>query len=271
MLYVVAALAGGYALVCLLAVCFQERLVFYPTRMIGRTPAAAGLAHEDVTFTREDGTELNGWFVPGGPVTVLVCHGNAGNVGDRVETLAILASLDLSVLIFDYAGYGRSQGRPTERGTYDDAAAARRWLVETRGVDPSRLVYFGRSLGGAVAIGLAEREPPAALVVEATFSTLPDLGAIVYPWLPVKLLSRVRYDSVRRVRTLDCPKLIMHSREDETVPFELARRLFAAAAEPKWFVELSGGHSSGHLDSGRSYVDAWAQFLDDAGITRRRS
>jgi len=287
----VGVVAGGYVLICLLAFLFQDRLVFIPGRTLGATPSVLGLAYEDARFVASAGVDLHGWFVPAGdpgdavdgdagakppgdattdgpgdrpgdgaPV-VLVCHGNAGTIADRLDTIAILHDLGANVFIFDYRGYGESDGRPSEAGTYRDARAAWDHLVETRGIDADQVVLLGRSLGGAVAVELATRVTPAGLILESTFTTMGDLGARVYPLLPVKLLSRIRYDSRARIADVDVPKLFLHSPDDDVVPVELGRRLFEAAAEPKTWVDLRGGHNDGFLVTGTRYREAIGGFI----------
>ena len=215
----------------------------------------------------EDGIALHGWWVPaGGPddarATVLFFHGNAGNISHRIERLLQFHGLGLNTLIIDYRGYGRSQGAPSEAGTYRDADAAWRHVVEERGVSPDRLVFFGHSLGGAVAVQLASQRPGAGLVVEASFLSVPDVGAYHYPWLPVRWLSRFRYDSQAVLPRVGCPVLVSHSREDDIIPFEHGRRLFEAAAEPKWLMEIVGDHDRGFLLTGQSYLRQLDRFLD---------
>jgi fermentation-respiration switch protein FrsA (DUF1100 family) len=172
---------------------------------------------------------------------VLFCHGNAGNVSHRLDTLQFFRSLGLGTLIFDYRGYGRSDGSPSEKGTYRDAEAAWRHLVEQRQIPPERIVILGRSLGGAVAARLAADQRPGALVVESAFTSVPDLAARMFPVYPVHLLARIRYNTLKWIRRVHCPVLVVHSRDDEMIPFRHGRRLFEAAPEPKEFLELRGG------------------------------
>ncbi len=168
----------------------------------------------------------------------------------------------LSVLIFDYRGYGKSGGSPSEEGTYRDADAAWGYLLHTRKVPPEKIVLFGRSLGGAVAAELARRTKPAALILESTFTSLPDLGAEIYPWLPVRVLSKFRYSTLDKIASLTCPKLIIHSPRDEIVPFGQGRALFERAAPPKTFLEIAGGHNDGFLLSETRYKEGLGIFLD---------
>ena len=256
--------AGTYLGVCLLAFAFQSHLVFYPERRITATPASAGMTYRDVFFETEDGVKLHGWFVPaaGTPWVLLYCHGNAGNVSDRVESVRLFHDLGISVFIFDYRGYGRSGGEPSEAGTYADARAAYRDLVGKEGVAPENIVFFGRSLGGPVAIELATEFAPTALIVESSFPALADAAVHAYPFLPVRPLLRIRYDSTDRIASIACPKLFVHSRGDEIVPFEAGMRLFEMAAPPKQFLEIHGDHNRGFLETGAAYTQGIARFLE---------
>ncbi|NJB66921.1 hypothetical protein GGQ74_000561 [Desulfobaculum xiamenense] len=241
----------------------QERMVYFPDAVMSGTPADVGLPFEDVALTASDGVRLSAWFVPHPRArgVVLFCHGNAGNMSHRLDTLRILNSLGLSVLIFDYRGYGQSGGYVTEEGTYRDARAAWQHLTIAREIPPQRIVAWGRSLGGGVAAWLAENECPAALVLESTFTSVPDMGVLVYRWLPVCMLARIHYDTEKRLRRVECPVLVMHSPQDEVIPFEQGHRLYGAAGEPRRFVELSGRHDDAHLRSGATYTRAVDSFL----------
>lgn len=196
------------------------------------------------------------------PRVVLFFHGNAGNVSHRVESIQIFHEMGMSVFIFDYRGYGRSGGRASERGTYVDARAAYRYLVDEKGIDPDDVVFFGRSLGGAVAVELATKHQPRAMILESCFPSLADVGQRAYRFLPVRALLRIRYDSTKRIATLGCPKLIVHSRHDEIVPVDLGRQLFDIASEPKSWMEISGDHNSGFVVSGAAYTNGLEEFLN---------
>jgi fermentation-respiration switch protein FrsA (DUF1100 family) len=258
--------AGGYLLVCLALFMLQPALIFVGGGPPDLDPGDVGLEYTEVALETADGLELHGWYVPaaGASAVVLVCHGNAGNVGDRLGLLLAFHRMGLAVLLFDYRGYGNSEGRTTEAGTYRDAEAAWRYLTGVRGLAPERIVAFGESLGGAVAIELARRRPLGLLIVESTFTSVPDMGARLYPWAPVRLLCRIRYDSLAKVGALTLPKLFLHSPEDEIVPYESGRRLFEAAAEPKEFCATAGGHNDGGFVRSavlearvRSFLDRW--------------
>ncbi len=259
----------GYAAMTMFLFLSQERLVYYPdfpTRTVDTSPRAAGLEFEQLTIATEDGERLDAWYIPATSArgTVIFFHGNAGNMGHRLDTLRILNDLSVNCLIFDYRGYGRSTGKPGELGTYRDAMAMWRYLVEERDEDPARIVLFGRSLGAAVAAWLATRVQAAGLVMESAFISVADLGSELYPMFPVRLLARIRYDSRRYLRAVRSPVLIAHSRQDEVVPFRHGQVLFQVANEPKQFLELAGSHGNGFLQTGAVYRTAIGDFLQTA-------
>lgn len=257
-------LAGAYALVAGFLWLAQPQLLFQPATAILRTPAQAGLDHEPVRVRTDDGVTLAGWYLPAedprAPV-VLFLHGNAGNIGDRIESLRQFRDAGAAVLIIDYRGYGDSEGSPSEQGTYRDARAAWDWLTRQRGVPAGRIVVFGRSLGGAVAAHLAARVRPAGLVLESTFTSVPDLAAELYPWLPARWLSRYRYATARYLADVRCPTLVAHARADEIVPFEHARRLARIRPPVVELIELDGGHNDAFLASQPRYTQELAAFL----------
>lgn len=247
---------------------FERVNIYHPGKAFSAVPGTFGLAHEEVWLTAEDGTRLHGWFLPSarGPLAarklgVLLCHGNAGTISDRTLKASLLHRLGLSVLLFDYRGYGKSLGSPSEKGTYQDAEAAWRWLA-AKGFAPERVVLYGESLGNGVAVETALRHAPRALILESAFTSIADMGKVVYPWLPVKLIARTRYDNLAKIPSVRAPVLVMHSREDGVVPFSMGRALFAAAPEPKRFFEMTGSHDEGFLDAGPAYPAAIRSFLE---------
>jgi len=255
----------------------QSRLVFQPGRReLAATPPEMGMDYEDVTLETSDGLRLHGWFIPaaGARATTLFCHGNAGNISRRMETIAALHRLRLNVLIFDYRGYGQSEGSPTEEGTYKDAEAAWRYLTETKGVAPERIVIHGRSLGGAVAAHLARDHTPGALLLESTFTSAPDLAARLLWFLPARRLCRFKYDTLAAVREVRCPILIIHSPDDDLVPYKMGQKLFEAAAEPKQSLRLRGGHNEGFVLAAEDYhtwIDDFLHRYVDAAQPRETS
>ncbi|OGS92684.1 MAG: lysophospholipase [Gallionellales bacterium GWE2_58_10] len=252
----------GFALVLYF---FQSHLVFYPEagREIIAAPSHVGLPYKDVRLTTDDGLSLHGWFIPAAEArgTVLFLHGNAGNISHRIDTLQMFHRLGYSTLIFDYRGYGSSGGTPSEQGTYRDAEAAWRYLTEQRRIPSCRIVLFGESLGGAVASWLAARQKPAALVIASGFTSVPDLAQHFYPYLPVRWLAHLRYDTRKNLRAVAVPVLIAHSPEDEIIPFEHGQALYAAANSPKRFLELGGGHNDGFIFMRESWVRELKDFL----------
>lgn len=260
------ALALGY-LGLVAAVYFGQASLLYfpniPSRKLTATPADIGLAYEAVGLTAEDGVRLHGWWIPhpNPRAVVLHLHGNAGNISHRLELIRIFHDLGLAVLIFDYRGYGRSEGRPSEAGTQRDALTAWRHLTEVRGIAPARIVLHGQSLGAALAAWLAARERPGGLILESAFTSVPELAAELYPWLPARWLARYDYDTRAYLGSVSCPVLVIHSPDDEIVPYAHGQRLYAAAAEPKAFLTLRGDHNTGFLLSGRDYVRGLHTFL----------
>ena len=254
-----------YLGVCVLVGLLQSRLIYFPTRGYPVTPRDIGLAFEDLMLKTADGVSIAAWYVPHADATgsVIFCHGNAGNISDRLHSVRLLHDIGLNVLIFDYRGFGRSEGRPTEQGTYADAQAAWRYLAETRGELPGRVVLFGRSLGGAVAIELANQHTPAALVVESTFASLIDVGRLHYPFLPVRLLLSYRYESIDKVSQITCPKLFLHGTDDTLIPLSNSRKLFDAAIEPKRFIETPGGHNEAGFTYSPDFTNRLATFIDE--------
>ena len=246
----------------------QSRMLYYPdmpSRVLQGSPADIGLAYDTVWLMAGDGTRLHAWFVPATTArgTLLFNHGNAGNIGDRLDSISLFHSLGLNVLIFDYRGFGESEGKPSEQGTYLDAKAAWDYLLEERMISPQEIIIFGRSLGAAMAADLASQNLSAGVILESAFTSVPDMAASLYPWLPVRWLSRYRYNNLDKVDRITSPLLVMHSRADEIIPFAHGERLFAHANEPKQFLELSGGHNDGYHVSRKVYVKAMQQFLDE--------
>ena len=193
---------------------------------------------------------------------MLLFHGNAGNISHRIDYAKMFYGLGYSTLLVDYRGYGESTGEPSEAGTYRDATASWLWLTAARGIKASDIVIFGESLGGGVATWLAAQHVPRALILASTFTSIPDLGVEVYPWIPVRRLSRIHYDNLANVERIRVPVLIAHSPNDEIIPYAHGRRLHAAAHEPKAFLELSGGHNEGFVFAQKEWVKAVQVFLE---------
>jgi fermentation-respiration switch protein FrsA (DUF1100 family) len=247
-------------------VLFEHSLIYFPTRTHDLAPADLGLTSEEAPLTTEDGVGIHAWFLPvrDSRLTVLFASGNAGNISHRLDRARLLQShLRTDVLLFDYRGYGRSAGSPDEEGTYRDARAAWRYLTETRGTPPERLILFGESLGAAVVLDLAISRPCRALILESPFTSIRDMAAAVLPFFPVGPLLRTRYDNLAKIPRLHVPLLLLHGEADEIVPFAQARRLFSAAPEPKRFFPIPrAGHNDTYLTGGDGYWRALAVFLD---------
>ncbi len=245
----------------------QSRLLFLPDvggRAIVATPDRIGLDHVQVDIDTADGERLHAWWLPHGQArgTLLFNHGNAGNISHRMDSLAIFHRLGLNVLIYDYRGYGQSTGRPSEAGLYEDARSAWRWLTDTQGIAPESVILFGRSMGGAIAARLASEVDAAGLIVESGFSSVPDIAAELYWWLPVRRLARIQLPTAAYVAEAGMPVLVIHSRDDEIVRFSHAERIYAAAAEPKTLWPIAGDHNSGFLIDRERYLEGLSRFLD---------
>ncbi len=258
--------AAAYAGLCAVLYLRQSAMVFHPTRPVEDTPASAGLAFEDVPLRTADGETLGAWFIPADAprATLIMCHGNGGNIGHRVDAIRFFHGLGLNVLIFDYRGYGTSTGQPSEEGVHRDAQAAWQHLVGERGIPAGRIIVFGRSLGGAVAARLARDARPAGLVIEAAFTSVPDMGASLYPFLPVRLLCRYRLSTADCLPAVTCPVLVAHSPDDSLVPYRQGLALFNAARPPKRMVKLSGEHNDGESFFSDSYRQELDSFIGEA-------
>jgi len=270
LLRVLTAVVVAVAALLVLAWALQRRLIYLPAP--GPVPSAGAVppGGEEVAFDTEDGLRLRGWFVPGGAgaagATVLVFNGNAGNRSARAPLAAALARAGTSVLLFDYRGYGGNPGHPSETGLAADARAAREYLLSRPDVRPGSIVYFGESLGAAVAIGLAAEHPAAALVLRSPFTSLADVGQLHYPYLPVRALLKDRYDSAGRIGAVRCPLLVLAGGADGIVPARHSRRLYTLAADPKRYVEIpNAGHNDWELLAGDRLVREVLAVVQGAG------
>jgi fermentation-respiration switch protein FrsA (DUF1100 family) len=227
---------------------FEHSQVYHPDRVLTATGHELGRPFEDVRFKASDAIPLHGWFYPCNPdsprreLVVLVCHGNAGNIGHRLSLCGVLLQTGVNVFLFDYRGYGSSGGSPGEEGTYLDAQAAHHWLIG-KGFAATNIIAYGESLGGGIVSELALRETIGGLILQSTFSCLSDIGAELFPWLPVRLISKIKYDTCARLPRVKIPVLVMHSRSDGLIGFHHAEKNFARANEPKLFWEIRGDHN----------------------------
>ena len=252
--------------VCIVAV-FEEYLIFHPRKYDGSDAWRPGrIDFEEVIFCSADGTGLHAWYFPHPDprVHILHCHGNAGNITGRLGVARQLMNLGASVFLFDYRGYGRSEGKPTEHGVLADARAARGELARQAGIKESQIVLLGRSLGGAVAVDLAAKDGARGLILESTFTDLADVARVRFPFFPTRWLLRSRFDSIDKIVAYDGPLLQYHGTNDEIVPIELGRRLFAAASgvegeQKEIFVKPGGGHNE---QSPPEYYEVMGRFFD---------
>ncbi|MDX1499205.1 MAG: alpha/beta hydrolase [Woeseiaceae bacterium] len=269
MLKLLVVIVAVYVLLVFTVYLMQGSMLYLadvPGRAIVMTPADIGLEFDDVTLETDDDIKLHGWFVPGTSArTLLFFHGNAGNISHRLDSIRQFHELGLSVFIIDYRGYGQSEGRTTERGMYRDADTAWQYLVEKRGIRANDIVVFGRSLGASVAAHLAALEEPAALIVESAFTSVPEVAQEIYPWLPARWLSRLRHATRDDIRNVRCPVLVIHSRDDEIIPFHHGEAIFAAANEPRTLLVLSGTHNDAFLRDEARYLDGLRNFLAGLG------
>lgn len=265
--------AIAYTAVLVLVFLFQSHLVFFPGtgREAVLTPQSYGMRFESLQIRTADGETLHAWWVPAEDArgVVLFFHGNAGNISHRLDYLQMFHRLRYSTLIVDYRGYGLSTGTPSEGGTYRDAEAAWEHLRHARMARPQDVVIAGESLGGAVATWLAAEVGPRAVVLFSTFTSVTDLGAQVYWFLPVRLLSRIGYDNLANLKRIRAPVFIAHSRDDDIVPYTHGKRLFEAAGEPKAFLEMRGGHNDGFIFTQPEWVAQLGAFLDRHADGRR--
>ncbi len=258
--------AGLLAVLYLVLRWFEHRQVYHPYRELEASGGELGRPFEDVTFRTADSLTLHGWFFPADPdssrrhYVYLLCHGNAGNISHRLDHCAALLETGAAVFIFDYRGYGRSEGRPGEEGTYLDAQAAHQWL-RLEGFAAADIIALGESLGGGVASELALREPVGGLILQSTYTSVTDVGAELFPWLPVRWLGTIKYDTHSKLPRIHVPVLVAHSRADSLIGFHHAERNFAAAREPRMMWEIAGDHNQ-FLEGDRvRYIEGLTRFL----------
>jgi pimeloyl-ACP methyl ester carboxylesterase len=250
-----------------LMLAFERQLIYFPQRQLDLLPGSIGLRHEEAFISAEDGVKVHAWLLPltGARWTVLFCHGNAGNISHRLDRAAEMQRrLGVSVLLFDYRGYGRSEGSPDEEGTYRDARAVYAHLVGSWSVKPQAIVLFGESLGAAVATQLALDRSARAVVLESPFTSVPEMARKAYPFLPpIGPLIRTRYETVAKVARLRMPLVVFHGEHDEIVPLAQGRRVFEAAPDPKRFFAIPGaGHNDTYVRGGEAYWGVWKEFLE---------
>ena len=256
-----------YVALCVLLYFVQDKAIFHPTADLVVNPDETDLNLEDVYITTGNGEKINAWFMPAptgselGHRFVLFFHGNAGNMSHRVSTLETFQAVGVNVLMIDYRGFGLSEGKPTEENLYDDARSAYQWLLDNKSAVDTNIFLFGRSMGGAVAVDLASKVKCGGLIVESSFTSMAAIGQARFPFIPVKLLLRYRFDSLSKIDKVNCPVLITHSQTDGLIPYRMGKDLYARALEPKWFYEIEGDHNQLIYLESRNYRAVIREFL----------
>lgn len=253
----------------------QDRMFFFPTVEMEASPADIGLDFDDISIEVGDSEKIHAWYVPvrtddnadnnRSTPTVLFFHGNGGNISHRLPTIDLAVGLGANIMLLDYRGYGRSSGSPSEDNMYTDAEACYRWLTETKATPPDQIILFGRSLGGAVAIELATRVECAGLIVESSLTSAKAMGNLMFPYFPVGLLLKHKFASIEKIRNVNCPILVAHSKNDDMIPFQMGRALFEKARRPKRMVQIAGLHNERHYMQDPSY----RKCLEDILITKQ--
>lgn len=239
----------------------ERSMLYVPSRELTAHPGSYGLPFEELDVTAPDGPRLHGWLIarePKDPVVIL-CHGNGGNISHRLQKAMMLRRAGASVVLFDYRGYGRSAGTPTEKGTYLDAQAVYDWTAKR--LPGAKIVLHGESLGCGPALETALRRPAAGLILDSGFTSTVEMGKLVLPWLPVSWMVSFKYDNLKKIPGVACPLLVMHSPQDDIIPFTMGVRLHDAARSPKTFFEMKGDHNEGFLLTGKAYEEAVRRFL----------
>ncbi|MCH8556354.1 MAG: alpha/beta hydrolase [Balneolia bacterium] len=258
-------LAVIYVVTGFLLFLVQDKILFLPSSDIRATPGNAGMEYEEHFFPSSNGYILHGWFVPANSgedaITILFSHGNAGNISGRVNLISLYRNLGFNVFIYDYQGYGLSEGRPSEENILQDGLAAWDFLVDEIGLIPDKILPVGRSMGGPVAAFIASERNASALVIESTFTNVPDVARHTYYIYPVDLLARIHLPTIDFVSSFEGPVMVAHSREDRLIPYELGRQLYYAAGSERVWLELSGGHNEGYIATGAAYTEAYTSFI----------
>ncbi len=262
-LHTLIAICSIYVGIVLLASLFQGWLIFQPRKRLHGDPAVIGLPYMDIWLRSSDDVRIHGWYIPSGRQgkTLLFFHGNAGNISHRLDSLAIFHDFGLNILIVDYQGYGNSEGKPSEKALYLDGNAAWNYLTGDLNIPSGDIIVFGRSLGGAVAMELAYRYSPGGIILESSFSDMAEVAAEHFPFLPVRWLLRHRFDLSEKIKWIGCPSLVIHSPNDEIIPFRFGERLFTDLPEPKIFIEIEGDHNTGFLLSIGKYRQGLWEFI----------
>jgi uncharacterized protein len=263
---IIAIIFGGYCTICFLTWFFQDKLIFFPFKEYDATPANLGIEFEEVTLATHAGDSICSWSCRTSPqprIVILFLNGNAGNMSHRLERLPMAKALNADILLVDYPGYGRSTGKPSEQSLNAAALAGYQYLVSQKGVEPSRIILYGESIGSSAALHLASQERVGGVVVESGFTSLAEVGSSHYGWLPVKYLLKYRFPSRDYIKQIGCPVLVSHSSQDDVTPFSMGEELFELAAEPKRFVRLSGGHNDRDFLNDSSWLASMIWLCDE--------
>ena len=243
---------------------FQSKLIYFPSTDVDVNPKTVGLEYESIIFEANDKTKLHAWYIPkkDANTTLFFLHGNGGNISHRLDSIKLFNSLGINVFIFDYRGYGNSEGSASEQNTYDDAKVAWQYLLKSKSIKAEDVIIFGRSLGGTIAAKLGSDLKPKAVILESTFTTVKELASDVYPFVPGFLI-HFKYETTKYLKNIDCPILIVHSENDNIIPFKQGEAVFKNANEPKTFVKIRGDHNYGFIESRHIYVPALKSFLQE--------
>lgn len=243
----------------------QKHMVFFPTLEISTTPADLNIKYEEITLAVNDTESIHGWYFPASDSSVnkavLFCHGNAGNISNRLYTAALFQSLDIPFFLFDYRGYGKSVGSLSEENVYVDGRQCYDWLIEQKGFKPENIIIFGRSLGGAVCAELAGNVVVGGIIMESTFTSASELGQKLFPIFPIKLFLKYRFNSLAKIEKINCPVLVIHSPDDDLIPYEMGRHIFEKASQPKEFFEIEGSHNNRDYLSNPEYIEKIRSFI----------
>lgn len=263
--WILAILAGIYIIVVGYLFFNQKQMVFFPYSKLTATPQDMGIKYEDVEINIGNGETIHGWYLPSSDSSdnnvVLFCHGNAGNISNRLYTIQLFRTVDIPFLIFDYRGYGQSKGEISEENSYQDAQLCYRWLIEEKNYKGENITVFGRSLGGGVGLELSLREKVKGLIIESSFTSTGDLGQKLFPMFPIKWFLKYKYDSISKIKNIKCPVLVIHSNEDDLIPYFMGKKLFESAPEPKEFFDIFGGHNDREYLQNPDYINKIKSFI----------
>ncbi len=243
---------------------FQSHFVYHPKKNIFNTPDALGLEFEDIKYTAPGKSTITGWFIPtkNAKYTMLYCHGNAGNIATHLDHIYAISKIGVNIFIFDYQGYGNTAGKPSEENTYQDAETAWAFLIKEKKISPNNIIIYGHSLGGAIASKLATTQPAKGLILEGSFTDIIEIGQELYPYLPIKKLCYFKYNSKHNLASIKYPVLIIHSKDDEVIPYKHGEMLYKIANNPKSLLKLAGSHDETYVVSRFKYRNGIAKYLE---------